>query len=65
MTKQNHHKRKNYEAQYVILCNFTDSKPINNLKSLSDYQLLTKTNEQLIKLNLIPYTDDELEIILD
>jgi hypothetical protein len=37
---------------------------VKNLKYLSDYQLLCRLNELLVTLNLIPFTEEELEIDL-
>jgi hypothetical protein len=60
---KNHHLRSNYESQVVKLSMIANEK-VRNLKYLSDYQLLSKFNELLIKLNLIPFTEEELEIDL-
>ena len=60
---KNYHLRSNYENQVVKLSLIANEK-IRNLKYLSDYQLLSKFNELLIKLNLIPFTEEELEIDL-
>ena len=60
---KNYHLRSNYEFQVVKLSLIANEK-VRNLKYLSDYQLLSKFNELLIKLNLIPFTEEELEIDL-
>lgn len=60
---KNYHLRSNYESQVVKLSLISNEK-VRNLKYLSDYQLLSKFNELLIKLNLIPFTEEELEIDL-
>ena len=60
---KNYHLRSNYESQVVKLSMIANEK-VRNLKYLSDYQLLYKFNELLIKLNLIPFTEEELEIDL-
>ena len=48
---KNYNLRSNYENQVVKLSLIANEK-IRNLKYLSDYQLLSKFNELLIKLNL-------------
>jgi len=60
---KNYHLRSNYESQVVKLSMIANEK-VRNLKYLSDYQLLSKFNELLIKLNLIPFTEEELEMDL-
>jgi hypothetical protein len=60
---KNYHLRSNYEFQVVKLSLIANERVIN-LKYLSDYQLLSKFNELLVKLNLIPFTEEELEIDL-
>lgn len=60
---KNYHLRSNYESQVVKLSLIANEK-VRNLKYLSDYQLLCMLNELLIKLNLIPFTEEELEIDL-
>ena len=60
---KNYHLRSNYESQVVKLSLIANEK-IRNLKYLSDYQLLCMLNGLLIKLNLIPFTEEELEIDL-
>lgn len=37
----------------------------SKVKLLSDYQLMSKINQYLIKLNLVPYTEEELEMELN
>lgn len=64
MSKTNHHKREDYEAQYIRLHEEVhQSKPFN-LITLSDYQLLKNMNVLLIKKDCIPFTDEELEMEL-
>lgn len=60
---KNYHLRSNYESQVVRLSLIANVRVIN-LKYLSDYQLLSKFNELLVKLNLIAFTEEELEIDL-
>jgi hypothetical protein len=60
---KNHHLRSNYESQVVKLSLIANDK-VRNLKYLSDYQLLCKLNELLVTLNLIPFTEEELEMDL-
>ena len=60
---KNYHLRSNYESQVVKLSLIANEK-IRNLKYLSDYQLLCMLNDLLIKLNLIHFTEEELEIDL-
>ena len=60
---KNYHLRSNYESQVVKLSLIANEK-VKNLKYLSDYQLLCMLNDLLIKLNLIPFTEEELEIDL-
>jgi len=60
---KNYHLRSNYESQVVKLSLIANEK-VRNLKYLSDYQLLCMLNDLLIKLNLIPFTEEELEIDL-
>jgi hypothetical protein len=56
MDSNKYHLRLNYENQVVKLSLIANEK-VKNLKYLSDYQLL-------IKLNLIPFTTEELELDL-
>ena len=63
MDSNKYHLRLNYENQVVKLSLIANEK-VKNLKYLSDYQLLCRLNELLIKLNLIPFTIEELEIDL-
>jgi hypothetical protein len=60
---KNYNLRCNYEQLVVKLLLITNGK-VKNLKYLSDYQLLCILNELLIKLNLIPFTIEELEMDL-
>ena len=60
----NHHKRTNYINQYIMLCKETGDKPISYTKTMSNKHLLLLINNQLIKLNCIPFTEEELEIEL-
>jgi len=48
----------------VVKLSLTANEKVKNLKYLSDYQLLCRLNELLIKLNLIPFTIEELEMDL-
>jgi hypothetical protein len=60
----NHHKRKDYENMLIILSKESGlEKPI--LAHLSDYDLLTRINVCLLKLNCLPMNEDELEVILE
>ena len=60
---KNYYLRSNYESQVVKLSLIANEK-VKNLKYLSDYQLLCMLNDLLVKLNLIPLTEEELEIDL-
>lgn len=60
---KNYNLRCNYEKLVVKLSLIANEK-VKNLKYLSDYQLLCMLNDLLIKLNLIPFTEEELEIDL-
>lgn len=60
---KNYYLRSNYESQVVKLSLIANEK-VRNLKYLSDYQLLCMLNDLLVKLNLIPLTEEELEIDL-
>jgi hypothetical protein len=60
---KNYNLRCNYEQLAVKLSLIANEK-VRNLKYLSDYQLLCMLNDLLIKLNLIPFTEEELEIDL-
>jgi len=64
MTKINHHKRAEYEAQYIRLHEEVNQSKPSNLKALSDYQLLNNMNVLLIKKDCIPFTNEELEMEL-
>lgn len=60
----NHHKRKNYEDMLIRLSKESGlEKPI--VAHLSDYDLLTRINVCLLKLNCLPMNEDELEVILE
>jgi hypothetical protein len=63
MDSNKYHLRLNYENQVVKLSLIANER-VKNLKYLSDYQLLCRLNELLIKLNLIPFTTEELELDL-
>jgi hypothetical protein len=63
MDSNKYHLRLNYENQVIKLSLIANEK-VKNLKYLSDYQLLCRLNELLIKLNLIPFTIEELEMDL-
>jgi hypothetical protein len=60
---ENYNLRCNYEQLVVKLSLITNEK-VKNLKYLSDYQLLCRLNELLVGLNLIPFTEEELEMDL-
>jgi hypothetical protein len=60
---KNYNLRCNYE-QLVVKLSLIANERVKNLKYLSDYQLLCMLNDLLIKLNLIPFTEEELEIDL-
>ena len=60
-----HYTRKGQERLLVDLM-LTAGKSVNpNIKYLSDYQLMLKINEYLIKLDLVTYTEEELEMELN
>jgi hypothetical protein len=60
---ENYNLRCNYE-QLVVKLSLIANEKVKNLKYLSDYQLLCRLNELLVGLNLIPFTEEELEIDL-
>jgi hypothetical protein len=60
---ENYNLRCNYE-QLVVKLSLIDNEKVKNLKYLSDYQLLCRLNELLVTLNLIPFTEEELEMDL-
>lgn len=60
---KNYNLRCNYE-QLVVKLSLVANEKVRNLKYLSDYQLLCILNDLLVKLNLIPLTEEELEIDL-
>jgi len=60
---KNYNLRCNYE-QLVVKLSLIANEKVKNLKYLSDYQLLCRLNELLINLNLIPFTEEELEMDL-
>jgi hypothetical protein len=60
---ENYNLRCNYE-QLVVKLSLIANEKVKNLKYLSDYQLLCRLNELLIKLYLIPFTIEELEMDL-
>jgi len=60
---KNYNLRCNYE-QLVVKLSLIANEKVKNLKYLSDYQLLCRLNELLVSLNLIPFTEEELEIDL-
>lgn len=60
---KNYNLRCNYE-QLVVKLSLIANEKVKNLKYLSDYQLLCMLNDLLIKLKLIPFTEEELEIDL-
>ena len=60
---KNYYLRSNYEFEVVKLSLIANER-VRNLRYLSDYQLLCMFNDLLVKLNLIPFTEEELEIDL-
>jgi hypothetical protein len=60
---ENYNLRCNYE-QLVVKLSLIANEKVKNLKYLSDYQLLCRLNELLATLNLIPFTEEELEMDL-
>lgn len=60
----NHNKRENYEKYYLKLCKEANEKAYHKYQKLSDFALLLKMNELLMKLNCQPMNEDELEINL-
>jgi hypothetical protein len=60
---ENYNLRCNYE-QLVVKLSLIANEKVKNLKYLSDYQLLCRLNELLVSLNLIPFTEEELEMDL-
>lgn len=50
---------------YSLMLECNDLKHSKSKKELSDYKLMLKINEYLIKLNLTPYTEEELEMELN
>ncbi|MEY2869611.1 MAG: hypothetical protein RIR01_2108 [Bacteroidota bacterium] len=60
---KNYNLRYNYE-QLVVKLSLIANEKVKNLKYLSDYQLLCRLNELLVSLNLIPFTEEELEMDL-
>jgi hypothetical protein len=60
---RNYNLRCNYE-QLVVKLSLIVNEKVKNLKYLSDYQLLCRLNELLVTLNLIPFTEEELEMDL-
>lgn len=60
----NHHKRKDYEDMLIRLSKQSGlEQPV--VDNLSDYDLLTRINVCLLKLNCLPMNEDELEVILE
>lgn len=59
----NHYTRKGQE--WLLGSLKKECNDISKIKSLSDYQLMSKINYCLIKLNLVPYTEEELEMELN
>lgn len=64
LTPKNYHYRKNYELLYERLCREAGVLVGDIYKSCSDYSLLLLINRLLIKLDLTPFTEEELEIDL-
>lgn len=59
-----HYNRKSQEKLLIDLMGETKSSKVNP-KTLSDYQLMTEINKHLSSLNLITYTEEELEMDLN
>lgn len=62
--EKTYHFRKEYENQYIRLCEEVNNSKPSNLKALSDFQLLNNMNILLIKKDCIPFTNEELEMDL-
>lgn len=61
----NHYTRIGQEKLlYSLMLECNDLKHSEPKNNLSDYQLMLKINDYLIKLNLTPYTEEELEMDL-
>lgn len=60
----NHYTRKGQENLLFDLM-ITTGVGTMPIKSLSDYQLMLKINEYLAKLDLVTYTEEELEMELN
>lgn len=63
METSKYHTRKGYEDLYERLLNERKMATLN-INNLSDYHLLCAINIELIRFNLIPFTEDELEMEL-
>lgn len=59
-----YHTRKSYEDLLIQLSEQTRSSLSPNLGKMSDYQLLYMVNLQLIKLDLMPLNEEELQMEL-
>lgn len=68
MSKTNHHKRKDYEAQYIRLykeVHGNDGQDISaTVSRLSNFSLLNYMNVLLVKKDCIPFTPNELKMKL-
>lgn len=61
----NHHHRSNYVTMYKKLCKECKDESIcsENVELISNTSLLFRINYLLLKLNLIPFTENELNTI--
>lgn len=60
-----HYNRKSQEKLLVDLMKASGVNQIPSPKTLSDYHLMVKINDLLISLDLVPYTEEELEMDLN
>lgn len=58
------HSRKGYELLFIRLCKESRDKKEYNLNLFSDYMLLSAIDRKLIKLNCMPFSEQELRIKL-
>lgn len=59
-----YHTRSGYEELLIRLSNETELLVHGNIKSISDYELLSLINFRIIKLDCIPLNQEELEMEL-
>ena len=65
MSKTNHHKRKDYEEQYLRL--YKEAFKVDyseRLNIIPDYRLLSLINGLLVHFKCVPFTTEELEMEL-